>query len=296
MNKISIRGVPKKFSNGSYLILPATPNDKKLLDSFASSVTDKYVRISLAEVKANKTFDQVRTVWALIEILYEIENGAKPTDKQAAFTYMSLINRYAPRIEDPLNKIETIPLTLSQMDKGQASVFINSIMNEIMEKMGMTADKSLIVDVQDLFTEFVEWRGRQKKDPIDVDSEGNWLSVDAWCERNNASMASGSMEQLEICHIISKGKREDLRDCVWNFLRMTHHEHIEIQHKQGWQKLLSIYPHLLPRVKAAYDRAGELYPFNEEEIGNAKVVVPEEEPKSLAKQALEASDNGFYIY
>ena len=80
MNKISIRAIPRKFDNGSYLLLPATPIDKKSLDMFASSVSNKYVRINLTDINANKTFDQVRTIWALIDVLYEIEHGAKPTE------------------------------------------------------------------------------------------------------------------------------------------------------------------------------------------------------------------------
>ena len=265
MNKIAIRAVPKQFGNGSFLLLPATPSDKRLMDSFASSVGDKYVRITLTEIKANKTYDQVRTVWGLIEALYEIENHAKPTARQASLAYAHLISRYAPQVDDPLDPESKIPLTLSQMNKYEASNFINCIMSECMEKMGQSPDNALVVDVQDFFTEFVEWRGRQRRDPIDIDENGEWLTIDKWCGRNNASMASGSKESLEVCHIITKSRRPDLRECVWNLLRMTHYEHIEIQHRHGWERLLSIYPHLMPRVKAAYDRAGELYPFTVKE-------------------------------
>ena len=260
MNKITIRAVPKKFSNGSYLLLPATPSDKRTLDAFASEAGDKYIRVSLEELKGSKSYDQVRTVWGLIGVLYEVEHGARPTARQAALTYAHLLEMYAPLTDDPMRPGNKVRLTLSLMSRREASVFINSIMAECLERMGM-AGSPLIVEVQDLFAEFVEWRGRQKKDPVDVDEDGNWLTVDEWQERNRASMASGSMDALETCHIITKSKRPDLRDCVWNLLRMTHYEHIEIQHRHGWERLLSIYPHLIPRVKAAYDRAGELYPF-----------------------------------
>ena len=189
MNKISIRAVPKKFDNGSYLLLPATPNDKRLLDLFASEVGNNYVRITLSDVKGDKTYDQVRTVWALIDILYEIENGSKPTVREASLAYAHLIEMYAPLVDNPMDPSKKIRLTLSLMNKYEASNFVNCIMKECMEKMGIAPDKALIVDVQDLFTEFIEWRGRQKKDPMDVDENGEWLTIDEWCKKNPASMA-----------------------------------------------------------------------------------------------------------
>lgn len=291
MNKISIRAVPRKSGNGSFLLLPATPSDRSLLNMFSESIGDRYVRINLTDLSANKTYDQVRTVWALIDILYEIEHGAKPTVRQASLTYAHLIGTYAPLIDDPLDPSKKVRLTLSLMSKYEASVFINSIMSECLERMGKATESSLVFDVQDLFTEFIDWRGRQKKDPVDIDGSGEWLTVDEWCERNNASMASGSKESLEVCHIITKSKRPDLKDCVWNLLRMTHYEHIEIQHRHGWERLLSIYPHLIPRVKAAYDRAGELYPFTvRDKFGEPEDSVVKENltTDSLADMALGA--------
>lgn len=265
MNKIAIRAVPKQFDNGSFLLLPATPSDKKLMDSFASAIGDKYVRITLTEIKANKTYDQVRTVWGLIEALYEIENHAKPTARQAALAYAHLINLYAPQADDPLDPMNKIPLTLSQMNKYEASNFINCIMSECMERMGESPDKSLIVDVQDFFTEFIEWRGRQKRDPIDIDENGEWLSEQEWREKNAFSFASGEKNDLELHHILSRGGHEKYRDCTWNWIMLTHYEHIEIVHRHGWERLLDLYPHLIPRVKAAYDKGGELYPYTVKE-------------------------------
>ena len=105
-------------------------------------------------------------------------------------------------------------------------------------------------------------------------------------------------QELEICHIITKKHRPDLRECVWNLLRMTHYEHIEIQHRHGWKRLLSIYPHLIPRVKAAYDRAGELYPYTMQEdfeeieqtentVVKKNLTTEDLSTESLANQALD---------
>ncbi len=295
MNKICIRAVPKKFQNGSFLLLPATPSDKRITDVFCDGVGENYVRITLSEIKGNKSYDQVRTIWGLIDVLYEIENGSKPTAREAALAYAHLIELYAPVVDDPLDPTKKTHLTLSLMNKYEASNFVNCIMKECMEKMGIAPDKALIVDVQDLFTEFIEWRGRQKKDPIDIDENGEWLSEEEWREKNNFSFASGETDGLELHHILTKGAHEKYRNCTWNWIMLTHYEHIEIVHRHGWERLLSIYPHLIPRVKAAYDRGGELYPFTViDKFEEAGDIVKGEEPvakeittATLAEQALE---------
>ena len=263
MNRIAIRAVPKKFGNGSYLLLPATPSDRRAMDVFCGGVAEgEYAKVVLEEQRANKSYDQVKTLWALVSILYEMTNQCRPTAAQAAAMYASLIQSYAPTTADPRNPGGRIYVTLSHMNKYEASVFINSVMQECIERMGQSPDSGIAVDVQDLFAQFVEWRGRQRRDPVDVDGEGGWLSMREWCMRNSASMATGlASGDLEVAHIITRKARPDLADCVWNCLRLTHYEHIEIQHRKGWQELLSLYPHLIPRVKAAYDRAKMLYPF-----------------------------------
>ena len=300
MNKISIRAVPKKFDNGSFLLLPATPSDRRITDSFCNSVGNNYVRITLSDIRGNKTYDQVRTVWGLIDILFEIEHGSKPTVRESALTYAHLIEMYAPLVDDPVDPSKKVRLTLSLMNKYEASNFVNCIMKECMEKMGIAPDKALIVDVQDLFTEFIEWRGRQKKDPIDVDDNGNWLSEEEWREKNPFSFASGEKEGIELHHILPKGSHEQYRDCAWNWIMLTHYEHIEIVHRHGWERLLSIYPHLIPRVKAAFDKGGELYPYtvkemfdevessvDKESLPTESVVKEDLTTENLANQALD---------
>ena len=150
--------------------------------------------------------------------------------------------------------------------------------------MGISPDKAMIVDVQDLFTEFIEWRGRQRKDPIDVDENGDWLSEEEWRKRNPFSFASGEKGGIELHHILTRGGHEKYRDCAWNWIMLTHYEHIEIVHRHGWERLLSIYPHLIPRVKAAFDRGGELYPYTVKEQFD-------EEEKSVSKENLPAEKN-----
>lgn len=264
-NKISIRAVPHKFENGSFLLLPATPAERSMLNSFCEGFGNKYVTVTINGAKGNKTYDQVKTVFALCSILFQCNYDRKPTSEENQRLYESLLLDYADTEPDLLHPERMVPIHLSKMSKMQAAQFINNIMALIIENCDLTDRQQ--IEVKELFQEFKKETSAGEGNPCDYDAEGNLLSIDEWCERNNVSMASGVNDgTLELCHIISKNHRPDLRNCVWNFLRMTHYEHIEIQHRKGWGELLSIYPHLIPRVKAAYDKAGELYPYTVKDI------------------------------
>lgn len=264
MSKISFKAIPKKFNNGSYLLLPATPVDRQTLNVFSENIGNNFVTVIVNHNRGTKSYDQVKAVFALINIRFYLNNHRYPTDTEQAKEYSDLLWRYASREAVAEGSEETAPIPLSAMSKSQAAAFIGSIITEIYEYMGNNLTDTMQVELKQIFEEFQSENGQGEGNPVDFDSKGNLLSVEEWCKRNNISMASGINDgTLEIAHIVSKGKREDLRNCVWNFLRLTHHEHIEIQHKKGWGEFLNLYPHLLPRVKAAYDKAGELYPFTE---------------------------------
>lgn len=259
LKKIAIRGVARECKSG-YLILPATPQDKRIMDEFCNQVGNRYITVTASIQRGNKTYDQVKTVWALVSILCEAINGVKPTTDEADRIYNSLIDEYAEREVDIRHPKRTIPITLSKMSVAQADQFIQAIISEVFScvQFDDNVQGNLEVDVKEIFQQFEQHKGLLEKDPSDYDKDGNLLSVDEWAKSHNISMASGLMEGLEIAHIVTKAAAPQFRDCCWNFLRLTHYEHIEIQHRKGWHELLSIYPHLIPRVKRAYQWAKHL--------------------------------------
>lgn len=266
MSKIIFKAKAMQFKNGC-LLLPATEKDKVLLNSFCESLGNRYATVTANYSKNNKSYDQVKTVFALSSLLFKVNYDRVPTNEENERMYESLLRAFAPREPDLLNPEVEVPIHLSKMSKMDAAQFINAIFELIIENCDLT-DKDQIT-VRELFTEFKEQTSVGEGNPCDYDSNGNYLSIDEWCERNNVSMASGINDgTLEIAHIITKSAHPEYRDCVWNFLRLTHYEHLEIQHRKGWKELLSIYPHLIPRVKAAYDMAHELYPFTMQEEFN----------------------------
>lgn len=297
MNKVSIRAVPKKFQNGSYLLLPATPAEKNALDVFCGSVGSKYVTVTLNCARGNKTYNQVKTVFALISLLFQSNYDRKPSNEESQKMYESLLLDYADKEPDLLHPERDVPVSLSRMSKRQASQFISSLFSLVIENCDL--DDRQQVDVKSMFQEFKRNTSVGEGNPCDYDSAGALFSIDKWCEANNVSMASGVNDgTLEVAHIVSKGSHPEFRNCVWNFLRLTHYEHIEIQHRKGWNEFLSIFPHLIPRVKNAFDNAGEIYPFDLKKLGFESAPEPERadaKKTSLAVEAFEGSPK-FDIY
>lgn len=262
MDKVVFKAQPKKFSNGSYLFMPASVADKSLIDTFCEGYPKTYVTVEVHGSRGNKTYDQVKTVFALCSLLYQVNYGKKPNDEQRRQMYESLLWDFADKEPDIRHPERLVPIHLSRMSVTQASRFINDIFNLIIENCDL--DDIQMTQVKELFETFKEHSSHGRYNPCDFNKDGQLYTVEEWCKVNNVSMASGVGGDLEIAHIISKGAREDLRDCVWNFLRLTHEEHIGIQHQKGWQAFLEMFPHLKPRVKKAYDLAGEPYPFKDE--------------------------------
>ena len=127
MAKISFKAIPKKFNNGCYLLLPATPSDRLILNQFSESIGESYVTVTVNRNRGTKSYDQVKTIFALIDIRFELQYHRLPTDKEQAMVYSSFLWKYADKIPNPLNPDEEIPVSLSEMSKSQAASFINSI-------------------------------------------------------------------------------------------------------------------------------------------------------------------------
>lgn len=260
MGKVVFKAKVKEFKNGC-LLLPATPADKRILDAFCRESMDRYITVTANHAKNDKTYDQCKTVFALSAIIFECNYGRRPNGEENKSMYEALLREYAPREPDLLHPEVLVPVSLSKMSKIQAMNFINCLMSLIIENCDLTPDQQ--IDVRQLFIEFKKNSSVGKGNPCDYDENGNLLSEAEWRERNNVSMCTGiGGEDIELCHIVTKGARPDLRDLPWNWLAMSRFEHREIQHKQGWETLLQLYPHLGPRVKNAFIQGHQLIPID----------------------------------
>jgi len=262
MSKISFKAIPKKFNNGCYLLLPATPQDRICLNSFCDEIGQTYITVTANRNRGTKSYDQVKTIFALINIRFFINHNRYPTDTEQAKEYSDLLWLYADRQPVAQGSEDTAPVSLSEMSKSQAASFIGSIIAELYEFMGNGLTDSMQVELKDIFESFQAANGQGVGNPIDYDKDGNLLTMDEWRKKNHFSFASGVVtEDLQLHHIMTRNSKPQLADVAWNWIMLTDYEHNRIIHaKGGWQKFIELFPHCAPRIKNAYDMAHEMYP------------------------------------
>ncbi len=262
MSKVQFKAIPRKFDNGCYLLLPATPADRILLNTFSENNGKNFVTVTVNRNKGTKSYDQVRTIFALIDIRFYLNKHRYPTETERAKEYSDLLWLYAERQPVAEGSTDTEPITLSAMSKSQAAMFISAIIAEIYENMGNGLNDAMEIQLKEVFEEFQAANGQGVGNPIDYDKDGNLLTMDEWRKKNHFSFASGvNTEDLQLHHILTRSSKPQLADVAWNWIMLTEYEHMRIIHaKGGWQKFLELFPHCAPRIKNAYDMAHEMYP------------------------------------
>lgn len=241
------------------IIRTVTRADEKNLLSFLEEVKDKPLSVELKDVSAGKTYDQLKTVYALSSIIYETMFFERPTDSQNHSFVTDLVTMFGEKRASLVRPEEEVSIPVKEMNKYQISDLIYKMSNFLIQMCQLPP--RLDIDVRELFTEWQDWRSSLKHDIADMDENGNYLSLIEWKEKNNFSFASGkssAYEPLEVAHIVSRGAdKEDIEE-VWNLMMLTHYEHIEIMHKKGWNAFLELFPHLRGRVERAREMAGKL--------------------------------------
>lgn len=286
MDKSIFRVRAFKPNDNYYCFIPASPADKRFMNSFCGEAGNQIITIEAEIKRANKTYEQIKLAWALISICCEVINGHKPVGDEAEYMCQALYEMFAEEYEwqNPLTgEIEKEKITMSKMSKAQMCAFINNIINFLADSCDLNTEQQ--ISVKEIFEQYMSFRSSLKEDFVDMDAEGNYISLDEFRRINTISFASGLGGELDLAHIVSKGTSPQFRDCSWNAMMLTHEEHM-MQHKVGWPKFLEIYPHLRGR----YDRAMSLA----KKIN--KIALKEEvtEPKSLVDEALETDVSDYY--
>lgn len=255
--KVIFKAKAMQFKNGC-LLLPATPADKRILDPFCQSASNHIITVTANYSRSNKTYNQVKTVFALVQIIFLCNYNRQPNQDETERLYQELLEMYAERRECLLDVNKTEPIPLSKMSKQQASTFINALIHLLMEDCDLTEEQA--VDVKQIFEEFQANEGYGDKNPIDYDENGNLLTENEWREKNHYSFASGVIDEtLQLHHIVSKGSRPDIKDFAWNWIMLTDYEHNRVFHDNGWEYFLDLYPHCAKRIKNAFDKGHQLY-------------------------------------
>lgn len=253
MKAVEIRAIVTKEGNG-YSIKPATKADERNLDAYISSNDKKYVTVT-AKTVSNKTYEQVKTAWALMNILFIYLNHRKPTEEELEQFYQELLERYGEERDSLLEHGKKFKVSISKMDKRQMSMFIQNLVTLIGAGIGLSdAD---MIDVKELYQEWQMYLSSLKEDWLDFDEHGNMIPIPEWKKYHTVSFATGAGGNLDVAHIVSKGSDEIHRDCCWNVMMLTREEH-QLQHQIGWDEFLKIYPHLRGRVNRAREIAHKI--------------------------------------
>lgn len=174
---------------------------------------------------------------------------------------------YHEGLIDAYSVDETEPNPITGRIKRMRSHLLNTVQfNRLIEgafielhKMGL--DEYASADrIKHYWIEWYNWRGAQEVDPLsetyrDIDE---YRSRVVWCEASGVALYQTNEEGKEVytghmAHIVSRGAGGS--DEVWNRMHLSGYCHIELQHANGWDKLLERYPHIKWRVEQARDRA-----------------------------------------
>ncbi len=255
---IMIRAALVKGQEG-VVLRPLTASDKVLFNNFYEQSQNKYVDITLKNDRASKTYSQLKTAWALIDLTFQAINYRKPTGPERKQFGQEIVEELGPKVPSLLHEGEETSIPMSQMSKEQMSTFIRNLVYNLAENCDMSDAmlRNVELDVKNIFIEWQTYKSSLDKDPDDYDENGEMISIEEFRQRHPISFASGVGGVLELAHIVSRGADEIHRDCCWNTMMLTPEEHRK-QHQVGWNEFLKIYPHLRGRVERARRIAGKL--------------------------------------
>jgi hypothetical protein len=202
-----------------------------------------------------RTFKQNNSVWALVTAIFESMEGRLPDEEERYGLYLDLLEEYADKVPSRFGGLR--PVHISEANSLEGARFIDGLIYHLSKHCEFnTYDPISVSDAMELWH---EWRGRLDKDPVDYsDLECTRLLTEAeWRERNRLSAASGRGDNIELAHIVSRGSDAADKGMAWNWVALTHDEHMEC-HRIGWDNFLNRYPHLRQRVNRARRLAKKL--------------------------------------
>lgn len=278
MDKTVFRVRAFRPNDNYYCFIPASPADKRFMNSFCGEAGNQIITVTAEIKRVNKTYEQIKLAWALISICCEINYGHKPVGDEADNMCQALYKMFAEEYEwqNPLTgEIEKNKITMSKMSKAQMCAFINNIINYLAQDCDLNTTQQ--IGVKEIFEQYMSFRSELKEDFVDMDAEGNYISIEEFRRINTISFASGMGGALELAHIVSRGTAPQFEECSWNVMMLTPEEH-KLQHQAGWEKFLEIYPHLRGRVERARKMAHKLglQPIEEKVIdfNDMEIVTP----------------------
>ncbi len=263
----------------SFKITTNTENDYQAAKSFLNYIdgrnkrdnTDICPEVRFYQEAKERTYEQIKTVFKLLEAILITQLGRKPIKSEKDEAYKDLLEMYADRRPCLFDENKLVPVGLSNSDVYQGSRLIMGAIDILVNMCNTHPDNNYFIttnveaDVRHYINEWYIWRGGLKKDPVDyIDYEkGKLITEREWEKRHpvcEACHLSGTdFDPLEKAHIVSVGSSGIEEPWDWLRLHISHHRFL--QHQKGWVEFLNKYPHLIGRVARAKELAGkrELY-------------------------------------
>ena len=243
--------VPIKLQRESDCIklFPLQKNDLKLFDLLLQKNAPYIDSVFKTPLRA-KTYDQVKTVWKLVEVIFFSMENRKPTTEEKKQLYEDLLEEYAERRPSKLNPDKLIPVHVSKSDTKACAYFIEGLMLHLSQYCDLNMDAQ--TEVRALLFEWSAFMGNLGAEFIDNCSESEYH------QRHPYSEASGKGGTLHLHHIVHKGSHEELRHITANWVMLTPEEHNDL-HSNGEEQFLCKYPHLRDKFNRAKSLRNKIY-------------------------------------
>lgn len=245
-----------KRGAGFYYLKPVNPGDCALFDEMLGKgkAGERTVfQGSFGLEEHTRTYDQLKTAWKLISIIFESIEGRRGSTQELYGLYLDLLNEYAVKVVCKLRG-DVRPVHLNKDDPecsiSTAAHFIEGLMIHLSQFCDLPMGPQ--TQVRGLLTTWLAWRGGLEDDPLDAD-----MSEADWRLRHVFSEASGLGGLIQRAHIVSRGTDEKDIEEPWNWMALTVDEH-RLQHSAGWEAFIAKYPHLTGRVERARRKAHKL--------------------------------------
>ena len=157
------------------------------------------------------------TAFKIISLLFESQEGRKPTEGEKKALDYDLLETHADRV--PVRDgVRLRPVHLSEATTEQAARFIDGLLFELVECSDLPQD--LQADARQVIYEREAWRGQQKEDfTASMTEREAQARRRLWRARAVYSEASGLGGQIELHHILPKGSHPQFRDKAENLVK-----------------------------------------------------------------------------
>lgn len=249
-----------KRYNDCIALKPCNPKDMALFDKLIATGKETFTGIFKTPVNSHSDL-QRRTVWKLVECIYIAMNNEPPTKNEKEALYEDLKEQCAYKRISRIDHEKKVPIGLSDPESTmETTAYLIQNLIDYLASCCDIKNSAMWTDVRQAIHEWDEWRWNQKKDPLDESQ----ITEDEWRQMHPISEASCEGGLIEKAHIVSRGADAKDIEEPWNWMALTHEEHIGVQHQNGWEELTKRFPHIRGKIERARNIAEKLNRLNNE--------------------------------